>query len=382
MKRIDLKTAVKQHKWFIAAIVVFSGTVTWLSFYEAEAPLPAGDNAALLPVTVVALEPEAKTLSITTTGITEARWPTSVVAAVGGRVEMLATEAEPGNLVSRDQTLLQLRSTDYRAAVDAAASRLADARLTLAREQHEQTVTLKTGGRLTTPFARRELQVAAAKAEVNAAESALADARQRLSDTHVKAPFTAIVLERHVTPGQWVQTGEPLLRIAASESLDVRVELPARLWQRLGNVSSRTQAEVITPTGGRWPAGVRYLSPTRERETRQRSLILKVATPYQGEHPLLPDQQVDVVFSGPAQADVFAAPASVLTTDGQVWTVDANGQLVLEDIEILHEGINRVLIRFESRRQQPRRLVRYPLGSMLEGQQVAPEPEPLRSHPS
>jgi multidrug efflux pump subunit AcrA (membrane-fusion protein) len=106
--------------------------------------------------------------------------------------------------------------------------------------------------------------------------------------------------------------------------------------------------------------------------TRQRSVTLKVLDPYRSDPPLLPDQQVKVSFQGPSLANIIKAPASVLTEDGKVWTVQ-DKTLVLEKVELLNEQPDSLQIRFINQPDTSRLLVLYPLGAMLEGQRVSPK---------
>ena len=274
-------TSGRHGVWLVGAVSLLAATLGWLSMASVEPEQAKPVAAALLPVTVAELSPDTRQLTVSSSGITAAHWPTAVVAAVSGRVASMDTALEPGTLINKGQVLAQLDSIGYLAEVDAAASRLAAAESSLARVLHEQSVALKTSGqRLHTPYARREPQVAAARQERKAAASALEDARRQLNDTRIMAPFNAIVLERKITPGQWLQPGEQAFTVAARDSVDVRVELPAMLWQRMGEVKTGVQAQVETPSGAVWPASIRYINPVRDQHTRQRSLVLKVDNPY------------------------------------------------------------------------------------------------------
>ncbi|WP_222842172.1 efflux RND transporter periplasmic adaptor subunit [Endozoicomonas montiporae] len=345
----------------------------WLNM-PVEEDSPAVVEPHYLPVSVVKRSPITDKVMVTSSGITQSRWSTAVIAAVGGRIIGLPDELEPGVMVSRDRLMAEIDPVTYQAEVDLARSRVAEAELSLARTRHEQTVVLRDKNtKSLTPLARHEPQVKAAKAEKVASESSLVQALQQLSDTRIKAPFDGIILDQKVTPAKWVQPGEELFVIADSHSIDIKVELPAKLWNRLTEVTPGMVATVTNRQGHTWPATVRYLSPVRDQKTRQRSLVLKVAEPYQGEHRLLPDQLVTVSFDGREYEDVFRIPASSVTDDGQVWTVDKDGRLITEDISVLyHADPYSTIVRFATMPDESRQIVKYPLGSMLKGQKVKP----------
>ena len=364
---------IKRQRPFILALLSLVFITVWLNMPETEDE-PTATEPVFLPVSVVERSPVTDKVVVSSSGLTQSRWSTAVIAAVGGRVVRLPDGLEPGNRVSRDQLMAEIDAVSYQATVDQARSRVAEAELSLARTRHEQTVVLRDKNtKSLTPLARHEPQVAAAEAEKAASESSLVQALQQLDDTHIKAPFDGIILEQKVTPAKWVQAGEELFVIADSHSIDIRVELPAKLWDRLGEVATGMDAVVTDRQGNEWTAVVRYLSPVRDQQTRQRSLVLKVADPYEGSHRLLPDQQVTVTFDGREYDGVFSVPSSSITDDGQVWTVGADDRLSIENVTTLYNlDPYTTLVKFSEQNGNARRIVVFPLGSMLEGQTVRP----------
>lgn len=356
----------------ILSLLLLALVVSWLLMEEPAPDAVPAKSPPLLPVTVVHLSPDSRQLSIKASGVTEPYWSTDIVPSVSGRLVNITRELEPGMLFDQGEVLVQLQDIQYQAELNDAKSQLANADMALALALHKQTVALKTAGNLKTPYARHEPQVNAAKAAKNAAESAVKNARQRLIDTRITTPFSAVILSTHATLGQWVQSSEKLLTIASRDSLNVRVELPAQLWDRLDDIRPGQPAQVITPSGHTWPATVRYLNPVRDQKTRQRTLVLKVADPYQAEAPLLPDQHVSVALPGKELINIYTTPASALTSDGNIWTVNSNNELVLEPVDIIEQNVDSTLIRFRKRPEAARTIVRFPLASMLEGQQIMP----------
>ena len=369
-----MSTVITNHsKWLIVSILLLVITISGLVLYDAEDKVEKKIGNTLLPVTVVTLTPQSKNLIVSATGITQARWITKLVAVVEGRVDSLAENLEPGMLVDSDQVLLRQKSGAYQAAVDGAISQLAMAKLALEKTIHQQTVAKASKAKLLTPYARFEPQVQSAKDSVNAAKSSLKNARQQLADTQIKSPFPAIILERQVTPGQWLQAGQQLLLLADQDSIDVKVEIPDSDWNQLASTAINAAALVTTNENEQWSASIRSITPTRDRSTRQRSLILKISSPYitlPERKVLLPDTQVKIEFSGKKESQIFVIPSSALTEDGDIWTLDEQDQLQLEHVQLFSQTVEEVVVRFKENSLQTRRIVLYPLGSMIQGQQV------------
>lgn len=361
---------LKRRVGSLVVTLLLISAVLWLMAEEQSAAMAEKPETAGLSVTVIEAIPADARIEVNATGITIARWSTEMTASVSGRVIEVANNAMPGRLVKKGEALVSLLDTYYQSEVEAARARVSEAELNLSEMRNRQYVA-KTSNAAKSAFGRFEPHVSAAEANFAAAKAALASAEQQLADTRIEAPFDAVVIADLVHPGQWVNAGDVLFHVAASDFLDVKVELAEINWQRLQGIQQRADAiTVVAESGQHWPASIRYLSPVMDSITRQRSMMLQLASPFQRSKPLLADQQVSVVFEGEAQSFVVNAPASVLTDDGQVWSVIDNA-LRLETIELLNEQPEFVLFRYLDRPEQKRLLVRFPLSSFLEGQSVS-----------
>lgn len=359
--------------------------VSYLWMLPPEPEFDQRDKNSTLQVTTLSVTPSSKTLPVLAQGVTQARWQQAVSANITGRVKVLSNALITGGFVQKGELLLQMEDTTYRAEYASATAALAQAELNLARYQHEQTVAKKvTQQKNLSAFGRFEPHIKAAHAEVNAAKARLALAEQQLKDTQQTAPFNAVILNKQVSPQQWVNQGDALYTLAASTAVDVEVALPLMQWQKLNNANPLS-ATIIGVGNTQWQASVRFTSPMLDSTTRQRSITLTVENPYQQVQLLLPNQVVKVKLAGKQQHHTINVPASVLTEDGEVWTV-RNQTLHKENVEILQQTLHQVTFRFTERPEAPRELVRFPLSSMLEGQRVttmqAPEQETTTSKPT
>jgi RND family efflux transporter MFP subunit len=308
-------------------------------------------------------------------GITSPRWHSEVRAQTRGRLIRLDTTSEPGTLVKKGQILAQLETTELRSRLADAFSGVKDAELALEREQHEQTVALNMLSlKNASAYARHEPQIAAAQAALNKARADFASAGQDLKNATITAPFDAIILQRRVSPKQYVDIGQVLFEVAASDSLDVQVPVSEMDWPRLAAALPSPEIDVVDRQHAHWPAEVRYISPLADPVTRQRQLVLTVKHPYQGQPRLLDQQQVQVNITLVEQPHAVKIPSSALTRDGWIWTVDNRHRLKRESVTVLKEQDQIAWIVFAQDPEQERLVVVYPLISMLSGQQVAPEP--------
>ena len=174
--------------------------------------------------------------------------------------------AQRGDLIRRGQPLLELQSAAERAAVDSARYRskmegqIASARnrIDYATKKLERLVDLQRDN-FSTPQARDE-----AEAEKRLAESELQSATEsralavielqraleQLALRSVSAPFSGVVVDRLLNPGDLAESGsgrKPALKVAQIDPMRADVALPAALF---GQVRVGTRASVVATVGG------------------------------------------------------------------------------------------------------------------------------------
>jgi membrane fusion protein, multidrug efflux system len=326
------------------------------------------------PVSITQVMPQVYRPTITLLGTTHARWPVEIKAQSSAKLLQLTTQTEPGTLVKQGDILAKLDTTHLKSQLAQARGAMKQAELKLQREQHEQTVALKMLSlKISSAYARREPQIASAKADLLQAKEAYISAQQYLEDATITAPFDAVILSRDISPGQQIEAGEIMFEIAASASLDVYLPVPEQQWTAITAVLEKPQIQVTDRQEQSWAASVRYVAPQADRSSRQRQVVLAVNQPYQKFPRLLPNQQVTVKVTLTEHNLVMQIPLSALTRDGQVWTIDEGDKLRIESITLIEESRHHAYVIFKNNPQQERQVVTYPLLSMVTGMQVASE---------
>ncbi|KGY13070.1 membrane protein [Vibrio tubiashii] len=331
-------------------------------------------SAVKAPVSVMEVTPHEHESSLTLLATTTARWPVQLKASSSAQLAWLNSELEPGSTVTKGEVLAKLETSALASNLAQAKSLVSQAELNLKQAKHEQTVALKMlSAKTSSPFARREPQVAAARAELDRAIQALRSAEKLYSEANIVAPFDAIVLRRQISPGEWLESGQVLFELAASDSVDVQLPVSDLHWRKVQNALSKPEISVINRAGQHWPAKLRYIAPQADANTRQRQVVLAVSEPYSEGEMLLPNQQVKVEVRLGKQQNIATLPISALTRDGFVWTLDNQDRLKKEWVTLVGQQQNQVFVRFEDQPQRPRQVVIYPLLSMVVGKQVAPQ---------
>jgi len=150
----------------------------------------------------------------------------------------------------------------------------------------------------------RSGEVAAAKAEVEAARAVLEQADWRLGQKSVPAPATGLVQNTFYVPGEWVPAGKPVVSILPPANIKLRFYVPETAVGalRIGQSLSVSCDGCASPVA----ATLRYISTEPEytppviysRESRAKLVFLVEARPsIEDAIRLKPGQPVDVMLS-------------------------------------------------------------------------------------
>ena len=129
---------------------------------------------------------------------------------------------ENGETVRKGDLLVRLDETSIRDSLTSAEEAVRSARQVLdqAERMLERNKTLRTSG-MTSMQALEDAEVRrnTAQSEVVAAKARLAQARQQLERTNVRAPFDGVVSERKVSNGDTAQVGKELIKVIDPASM-------------------------------------------------------------------------------------------------------------------------------------------------------------------
>jgi RND family efflux transporter MFP subunit len=147
--------------------------------------------------------------------------------------------------VQAGQTLVELESSvETRAVAKAEAAAAFDGdiglqqtQLAFAKRNHDRVRALAAVSKhdkdqAATDVALTRYRLEKAREHRALAQLELAKARAILARRTIKSPISGVVVERHVSPGEYVNT-QPLLRVAQTDPLRVEVIVPARIFGRI-----------------------------------------------------------------------------------------------------------------------------------------------------
>jgi RND family efflux transporter MFP subunit len=233
-------------------------------------------NRGLETVTVKEVElPLLRVVDATFEAVQQA----TVSAQTSGRIIEVTVDVD--DYVTKGSVIMRLRDKTQRAAYNAAKARYEEALAEFKRikEVYEKNVVAKS------VLDKAEAQLKTTRAE-------LENATEALENTIIRAPYSGIVVKRHVEVGETARVGQPLMTGLSLEKLRAVVQLPQTLvhqarehqqtWVWVGQeLSTRVKAESLT------------ISPFADKDSH--TFLVRVNLPA-GDHQVYPGMHTKVEF--------------------------------------------------------------------------------------
>jgi len=286
---------------------------------------------------------------IGTRGTVKPTHSATLVAEVTGTVVELSENLVLGGSFSKGDVLFRIDERDYKIALTQANANLAQARAALQEETARGQLAKAEWdslrpGKQAPEFTLRIPQMAAARANRDAAKAQVDRAKLDLERTQFLAPFDGKVSEISVDQGQFVSRSARLGQIYSIESVDVRLPLTSRQLTFLDIPSSgsipRSQLPDIelnaTVAGVKqsWSGKV-IRAEGVDAGTQQLNVIARIDSPFTpGKVPLRIDQYVEASIAGKILEGVFVLPRSALREDREVLLVNKDNQLVRQEVVV------------------------------------------------
>lgn len=381
---------MKKRQWLLVLIslgIIIVVTLVSLQLINKEQnkPLPTRETETVRPdVSVVRVTPSEYHANVEAYGASRAHYQITLTSDVAGRVQTVSDRFESGQRVQAGETLAELENSDYRAALTAAEQELAAARVSLLEAERAaiqaKSEWLSSGleGDPESALVLRQPQLAQAKAAVENAQAQRDTAAYDLEQTHIRAPFNALVIERHVAPGSYLPAGGNVAMLYSTDYIEVRVALSEREWQNLNEAD--VLINDLTPvlltsveTGQHWQGTVRRVEQHLDDAARQRSIIIAVDEPLAENPPLHPGTFLKASIPGREIAGLWKLPATALSQRGQIWYISEDNTLAAFETQASFIEESAIYIRPPADLEDaPQQVVTQPLNSYQIGMRVKP----------
>lgn len=263
-------------------------------------------------------------------GVIEAANRSTVSAQTNGQVAEVLFDVD--DLVQKGEVIVVIEDAEQSA-------RLSSARANLKSAEARQAAAEKEYQRIRSVYAKNAVSKAemdnataernAAQAAVQAATAALTQARQQLEYTQVRAPYTGIVTERLVEPGEIASPGQRLMSGISLQQLRVNVDVPQSL---ISAVRSKQEAMVLIDR--QWVVAERVtVFPVADRASD--SFRVRLELP-EGIENVFPGMYVKVAFSVGDRTALVVPRSSVVFRSEVigVYVIDGDGRVSLRHVRL------------------------------------------------
>jgi RND family efflux transporter MFP subunit len=264
-------------------------------------------------------------------GLVEAERRSTVSSQVAARIDEVPFDVD--DYVEHGDIIVKFRNLPAAADLKQAeaAAQEAEARLEEARANYGRIEQLFSQSRVSkADMDRVTADKQSAAARVEAAKGALAAARERFENTVVRAPFSGIVVARHVEVGEMATVGMPLMTGLSLEHLRVAVEVPQ---SDIGALRADAEAWVDLPDGDTLQAEEVRVFPYADPSTHTFQVRLRLA---EGQHGIYPGMWVKVRFHTGEQ-EALLVPASAVVQRSEltaVYVLGADGTPRLRQVRL------------------------------------------------
>jgi len=253
----------------------------------------------------------------------------TVSAQISGRIVKIYYDVD--DYVEKGAVLLRFRDTEVRARFEAAKASYDEARTAHARikELFGKNLVSKS-------------QMDKAEARLKAAKARLDEARENLANTEVRAPYSGIVVKRHVEVGELARVGQPLFTGISLEELRATASVPEDI---INVVRQNKQARVILDRTGNQsvPAESITISPYADPATH--TFNVRVNLP-RGDYHIYPGMFAKVAFLVGKTRELIV-PRRAVTHRSEVtavYVVDEQGRIAFRQIRIGREAADNVVV--------------------------------------
>ena len=280
----------------------------------------------------------------------------AIAPQISGRISYVSPDFIDGGFIEQGQVLVQLEGADYELGVVRAQAVVASAEQRLTREQAEAEVALQDLENLgiteASPLARREPQLAEARANLDSARAQLADAQLALQRTRITAPFSGRVRENIVDTGQFVSPGQSLGQIFATDTVEVVLPITDDQLGRLGLplAFAETAAEpgpevVFTGAVGGvprvWRGRITRSAAAVNARTRLINVIAELDDPYGANADngatMAPGLFVNASIQGAQIEDLLVAPRAAIRSGDKLFLGDPDtSELKVRQVDVVY----------------------------------------------
>ncbi|SHE35124.1 RND family efflux transporter, MFP subunit [Marinomonas polaris DSM 16579] len=276
--------------------------------------------------------------TIKASGVVKPRYSLTMTSQVSGEVISISNQFESGQVIKKGHLLGQLQNSELNSAVASAKNTLATAELALkeeARQGEQARAEWAAAGFKGDPdsdLVLREPQLAAAKADVEAAKAELSNATTRLKHTQLTSPFDALIVTRNVSLGSYLSAGSEIGILYSVDRAEIKIDLSNSDWLKLPDTKTLLKDNwpaLISSIDNNdsWQGKILSVNQHIDETTRMRSLLVSLDRPLDQTPALIPGAFVEVSIQGKRLDNLWKLPNTALSQKSEIWYIDQDSRL-------------------------------------------------------
>jgi len=248
------------------------------------------------PVKIITVQSTSDALHRSLPGTVRAAKRSELSFEVSG--PLVELPVEEGQHIKKGSLVAQIQKRDFLTAVDEAKARNLEAEKQFSRYKEL--------------YARKQVSQAdydSYRAARDVARAQLDDARNRLQDTTLTAPFDGVISKRFVENHQKVQAKEAIANLQDITRIEVLIDVPELMMAALkDNNKPKISATFESIPGKAYPLTVKEYSTQADQATQTYQVVLIMDQPQEAE--ILPG--MTAMVEGQTTTNASAAPAAIL----------------------------------------------------------------------
>lgn len=286
-------------------------------------------NSADLPFATTTVTRELKSLQRQFEGTVEAVNKATISAQTSGQVTHINFDVD--DFVEKDAVIVRFNDAEHKSRLNQAISAhdAASARAKAAKREFDRVEPLfKSGTVARARFDAATSGLSTTKADVERANAAVEQAREQLSYTIVRAPFSGLVVNRHVQIGETASPGKPLMTGFSLEALRVRAEVPEQYARQ---IRKSNKAIVVSGTGEKITVNKLTVFPFADPKSNTVTIRLELPS---GTDSVFPGMLVKARFKV-GEVETLVMPTKAIVARGEVrgaYLVDGENNVHLQQI--------------------------------------------------
>lgn len=304
-------------------------------------------------VTIESLLPENVTVSLSSYGEVMPLESTNLAAQVSGEVQSWNPNFVSGGLIRRGEVLFSIEKDTYEAALLLAEANLASAKAQLIQEEAQADVALRESKSLpassVTDLYLRKPQVLSAQAAVKSAQAQLRIAQRDLANCDVKAPYDALIIERNISTGDYLNTGAVAAVINNVEYAEITFPVAGfdRGFMNENPIGDKATIVLDSQSNFTVEGTIHRDTGIVDSATRMSQFVARIDDPYalNSDKPVVKfGSYATVEYKGRTLQEVYRIPQDLITQK-IVWTLDGDSKLISQPIDVIREEGSDFLIR-------------------------------------